>query len=65
VAEVAETTSETGGSIRLKTHDKVKALELIGKHLGMFTDKIEVTGKDGAALSVTVYMPSNGRNDGN
>ena len=63
VAEVAETTSETGGSIRLKTHDKVKALELIGRHLGMFTDKVEVTGKDGAALSVTVYMPDNGRDD--
>lgn len=26
----------------VKLYDKIKALELIGKHLGMFTDKVEV-----------------------
>jgi len=30
--------------ISVETADKVKALELLGKHLGMFTDKLEVTG---------------------
>ena len=30
--------------IEIKLHDKVKALEDIGRHLGMFKDKIEVTG---------------------
>ncbi len=39
VAEVAETFSEKGGSIKFKLHDKRGALELIGKHFGMFTDK--------------------------
>ena len=29
--------------IELKLNDKTKALELLGKHLGMFTDKVEVT----------------------
>ena len=28
----------------VKTYDKVKALELLGKHLGMFTDKLNVSG---------------------
>ena len=28
----------------VKTYDKLKALELLGKHLGMFTDKLKVEG---------------------
>ena len=43
VAEVGETVTANGKSLKLKTHDKVKALELIGRHLGMFKDKIEHT----------------------
>ena len=30
--------------IEVKLNDKVKALELIGKHLGMFVDKVEHSG---------------------
>lgn len=30
--------------IELTTYDKVKALELLGKHLGIFKDKVEVSG---------------------
>lgn len=33
----------TKEGIEIKTNDKVKALELMGKHLGMFVDKIEST----------------------
>ncbi|MDY0258495.1 MAG: terminase small subunit [Desulfovibrio sp.] len=46
VAEVSESTTKDGGSLKLKRHDKVKALELLGRHLGMFTDKVknEITG---------------------
>lgn len=65
VSEVKETTSATGGSLSLKTHDKVKALELLGKHVGMFTDKVELTGKDGGPMQTTetvqFYLPDNGR----
>jgi phage terminase small subunit len=34
--------------IEVKIHDKQKALELIGRHLGMFNDKLDLTtnGKD-------------------
>lgn len=51
VLEVKETTSATGGSLSLKTHDKVKALELLGRHVGMFIDKTEITGKNGGPIA--------------
>lgn len=35
---------QTKFGISVETCDKVKALELLGKHLGMFKDKIEVSG---------------------
>lgn len=50
VAEVSQTISDKGGTIRVKLHDKLGALEKIGKHLGMFVDKHEVTGKDGGPI---------------
>lgn len=38
--------TEDGGITEreVKTYDKLKALELLGKHLGMFTDKLKVEG---------------------
>ena len=38
------------GALEAKPCDKVKALELLGKHLGMFTDKLDMTGD----ISLTV-----------
>lgn len=35
---------EGANGIEIKLNDKGKALELMGRHLGMFKDKIEVTG---------------------
>lgn len=29
----------------IKPYDKVRALELLGKHLGMFTEKVDLTGQ--------------------
>ena len=37
---------ESRGRIELKLNDKLKALELLGRHLGMFKDKVEVSGID-------------------
>lgn len=42
-AAIAEI-SEGKFGITVKSCDKVKALELIGKHLGMFKDKVELSG---------------------
>lgn len=38
VAEVSETTSEKGGSIKFKLHNKIAALDSVARHLGMFKD---------------------------
>lgn len=35
---------ETKFGIEVQSCDKVKALELLGKHLGMFTDRVELSG---------------------
>lgn len=37
-----------------------RALELLGKHLGLFRDKVEVSGPGGGP-HVHVYLPDNGR----
>jgi hypothetical protein len=35
---------QTKQGIRFKFHDKLQALEKLGKHLGMFKDAVEHTG---------------------
>ena len=46
VCEVSQTFSDTGGSIKGKVHDKIKALDLLCKHLGIVVDRknIELGG---------------------
>lgn len=46
VAGVSENATQNGSSLKIRRHDKVKALELLGRHLGMFTDKVknEISG---------------------
>lgn len=50
--------SLTKDGFKIKMHDKVGALTQMGRHLGMFTEKVEMTGKDGApivpVLNVTI-----------
>ncbi len=45
VAELSQTISESGGSIRFKLHDKLSAWEKLGKHLGLFKEVVEHQGK--------------------
>ena len=39
-----KTFGEDGVEREIKMADKIKALELLGKHLGMFKDKMEISG---------------------
>jgi len=58
IAEICQTAQ----GVKIKLHDKRAALIDIGRHIGMFRDKIELTGKDGEPLQQTiVILPSNGR----
>lgn len=41
---------QTKDGIELKTHDKIKSLELLGRHLSMWNDKMDLTTK-GEAIS--------------
>jgi phage terminase small subunit len=47
VAEVSQTVTKDGGSTKFKLHDKLAALEKLGKHLGMFKDADKDGDKDG------------------
>ncbi len=41
LAEISESTTESGWTKKVKTSDRMRALEMLGRHLGMFTDRIE------------------------
>lgn len=51
VAEVSETTSATGGSLKLKTHDKLGALRFLAELKGYLVKKQEITGAGGQPLT--------------
>lgn len=61
IQEVSEqsTSNQYGGSrtLKLKLYDKQKALELIGRHLGMWVEKHEHSGPDGKPLQVQPVDP--------
>lgn len=45
VAEVSETATQLGSSKKIKLHDKMKALELLARHMGMLNDRLSITGE--------------------
>lgn len=50
VTEASQTVTEAGGTIRVKLADKMQALQLLGKHLGMFVERHEHTGANGEPI---------------
>lgn len=68
-ASVAEVSVQKAGT-RLKLHDKVKALELLGKHFGLFADRLkaEVSGPGGGPLQaqqlIVEFVKAEGREGG-
>lgn len=49
-AAIAEISKSKDGALKIKFHDKKGALDSIGRHLGMFKDRVEHTGKDGGPI---------------
>lgn len=54
VAEVSQVDTKEGTNVKFKLHDKKSALELLGKHLGLFLDRYEQTGTLNVAGQVDV-----------
>lgn len=52
VSEISQTASESGVNVRVKLHPKVQALEMLGRHLTLFVNRTELTGKDGGAVEI-------------
>ena len=54
-----ETTTEDGGiaqAFMFKEQGALKGLEMLGKHLGLFKDKVEHTGKDGGPIDLSLKV---------
>lgn len=54
---IAEVSQAKDGALKVKLHDKRAALVDLGKHLGLFKDKVEVTGKDGGPIETREMTP--------
>lgn len=51
-AAIAEVSMTEKGAMRVKLHDKRAALVEIGKHLGMFRERVEHSGPGGGPIAV-------------
>ena len=56
VATTSQTEHGTTNRLHVKQHDKMKALELLGKHLGMFREKLDVNVSGGLTLTALARM---------
>jgi phage terminase small subunit len=50
---ISEISQSKDGALKVKLHDKQAALVNLGRHLGMFPTKVELTGKGGGPVEVT------------
>ena len=67
-AACVQEVSSGKGSVRVRLHDKVAALEKLARHLGLFPTSRAVVSHAGRASaatdgegSVVIYLPDNGR----
>ncbi len=51
---ICEISSSRDGSVKVKLHDKIRALENLGKYLGIFKERLEISGRDGKPLEVAM-----------
>lgn len=46
IAELSQTVTHTSANTKIKLHDKVRALNLLGRHLQLFIDRVAIGGDD-------------------
>lgn len=51
---IQEVSISAKGVFSFKLHDKMAALDKMGKHLGMFKDKVELSGEVGGVIRVEI-----------
>lgn len=56
LAAISEVKQHKDGSISFKLHDKRGALDSIARHLGMFAERVELTGKYGGPIQTAVDL---------
>jgi phage terminase small subunit len=52
VAEASETVTEAGGTVRVKMHSKMDALDKLGRYLGLFKEVHEHSGRNGGPIRI-------------
>ena len=55
--KVIPTQNGEGIEREIKMADKIKALELLGKHLGIFKDKVDISGVEGVVIVNDIPKP--------
>jgi len=63
ISEASQTETKDGGTVKVKMHDKIKALALLTKYLDMEKSKIELSGPDGELLPINVIVELVGNED--
>lgn len=63
VATTSQTEHGTTNRLHVKQHDKLKALELLGKHLGMFKERVDVNVSGGLTLTALSRMMAERRGE--
>ena len=56
ISEISQTETLRGSQIKLKLHDKIKALEMLGKKLGLFNTKVEVKDENDKVKSIIINL---------
>lgn len=54
LSEVSEVETKAGKNTKFKLYDKVAALDKLGRHLGLFNERVEVSGKGGGPVEIII-----------
>lgn len=55
ISEISESTNEHGGTLKIKQHDKIRALELLGKYQKLFHDGQQANVNVGINIVIKDY----------